>query len=133
MSTAHLTPNGDRVFLFNESGHLILARLTPKGYQELGRTLLVEPTAGYRASGPIYVREGARQAIPAVGEVPKLLRHRLLSFRAYDTADMMVGAEVAEGRELEAMVDRLLGDEQAAYLHVHNAKPGCYNCRIDRA
>src|SRR5262249_55888746 len=50
---AHLTPNGDRVFLFNQSGNLILARLTPTGYQELGRTLLVEPTAGYRPAGPL--------------------------------------------------------------------------------
>src|SRR4030095_4561094 len=50
---AHLTPNGDHVFLFNHVGHLILARLTPQGYQELGRCLLVEPTAGYRAQGPI--------------------------------------------------------------------------------
>ncbi|HXJ58534.1 MAG TPA: PQQ-binding-like beta-propeller repeat protein [Verrucomicrobiae bacterium] len=50
---AHLTPNGERVFLFNHTGHLILARLTPKEYVELGRCLLVEPTAGYRAQGPI--------------------------------------------------------------------------------
>ncbi len=50
---AHLTPNGDRVFLFNHTGHLILARLTKEGYRELGRYLLVEPTAGYRAQGPI--------------------------------------------------------------------------------
>lgn len=50
---AHFTANGDRTFLFNQSGHLILAKLTPKGYQELGRTLLVEPTAGYRPSGPL--------------------------------------------------------------------------------
>jgi outer membrane protein assembly factor BamB len=49
--TAHLTPVGDRVFLFNHKGQLILARLTPKGYQELGRSFLVEPTAGYRAAG----------------------------------------------------------------------------------
>jgi WD40 repeat protein len=49
----HMTPNGDRVFLFNHVGHLILARLTAKGYQELGRCLLVEPTAGFRAQGPI--------------------------------------------------------------------------------
>lgn len=51
--TAHLTPNGDRVFLFNDTGHLILARLTRDGYRELGRALLVEPTAGYRAQGPV--------------------------------------------------------------------------------
>ena len=49
----HMTPNGDRAFLFNQKGHLILARLTPQGYQELGRTLLVEPTAGYRPADPI--------------------------------------------------------------------------------
>ena len=47
---AHLTPNGDRVFIFNQKGHLVLARLTPAGYQELGRCMLVEPTAGYRAA-----------------------------------------------------------------------------------
>jgi WD40 repeat protein len=49
--TAHLTPIGDNVLLFNHKGQLILAHLTPKGYQELGRSFLVEPTAGYRAAG----------------------------------------------------------------------------------
>jgi outer membrane protein assembly factor BamB len=49
--TAHLTRIGERVLLFNHKGQLILARLTPKGYQELGRSFLVEPTAGYRAAG----------------------------------------------------------------------------------
>jgi outer membrane protein assembly factor BamB len=49
--SAHLTPIGDRAFLFNHKGQLILARLTPQGYQELGRSFLVEPTAGYRAAG----------------------------------------------------------------------------------
>jgi len=106
---------------------------------EVGERLLLlpymhQPTdTPYRSSGPIFVRESARQATPAVGEVPELLRHRLLSFRAYDTAGMMVAAEVAEGRELEAVVGRLFADGSAAYLHVHNAKPGCYNCRVDRA
>ncbi len=52
-SNGHLVANGDRTFLFNSTGHLILCRLTVKGYQELGRCLLVEPTAGYRAQGPI--------------------------------------------------------------------------------
>ena len=45
----------------------------------------------------------------------------------------MLDAEVAEGRDLESVVERLLGDDQVAYIHVHNAKPGCYSCRIDRA
>ncbi len=53
LGTAHLTPHGDRVFLFNQVGHLILARLSPEGYRELGRCLLIEPTAGYRAQGVV--------------------------------------------------------------------------------
>ena len=53
LGTVHLTPNADRVFLFNQVGNLILARLTPEGYQELGRCLLIEPTAGYRAQGVV--------------------------------------------------------------------------------
>ena len=53
MGNAHLVRNGDDVFIFNHTGHLILAHLTPKGYEERGRCLLVEPTAGYRAQGPL--------------------------------------------------------------------------------
>lgn len=86
----------------------------------------------YRASGPIYVRESAGEARPGVGEVPQLLRHRLLSFRAYDAAHMMVDAEVAPGERLEEVVNRMFAAGAVAYIHVHNAKPGCYNCRIDR-
>jgi outer membrane protein assembly factor BamB len=35
---------GDRYWLFNDSGDLIIARLTPAGYEELDRTHLIEPT-----------------------------------------------------------------------------------------
>ncbi len=41
---AFLIPNGDRFFLFNEHGELILANLTPDGYEELGRAKVLEPT-----------------------------------------------------------------------------------------
>jgi WD40 repeat protein len=50
---AHLVTNGERCFLLNQQGHLIAARLTPEGYREAGRMPLVEPTAGYRAAGPV--------------------------------------------------------------------------------
>jgi hypothetical protein len=43
-SNAFLIPHADRCFLFNEQGELILARLSPQGYQEIGRTILLEPT-----------------------------------------------------------------------------------------
>jgi hypothetical protein len=87
----------------------------------------------YRGSGPIYVREQATPANLAPGELPDLLRRRLLSLRAYDAAGMLRAAEVIEGRELPALVAGMFADPEVAYLHAHNARPGCYNCRIDRA
>jgi hypothetical protein len=103
-----------------------------------GETLLLmhhlhHDVAGpYRASGPIYVREHATRAEPAPGEVPELLRRRLLSLRAYGADGMLLRAEVVEDRELAPLVTGLFADPDVAYLHAHNAKPGCYNCRIDR-
>jgi outer membrane protein assembly factor BamB len=41
---AFLIPNGDRVFIHNEQGDLILANLSPEGYKEIARAKLVEPT-----------------------------------------------------------------------------------------
>jgi outer membrane protein assembly factor BamB len=43
-ANAFLIPNGDRVFLPNEKGDLVIARLSPKGYEEIGRAHLLEPT-----------------------------------------------------------------------------------------
>ncbi len=86
----------------------------------------------YRASGPIYVRELAQQALLASDEVPELLRRRILSLRAYDESGMMVWAEVAPGTELELGIERLFAIPHAAYLHIHYAQPGCYACRVDR-
>ena len=105
----------------------------------LGEELLLLPFAHqdavspYRASGPIFVRVGARQAQPSVNEVPLSVRGRLLSVRAYDAAGFLAEAEVAEGTALEAIVDRFFADAQVTYLHLHNARPGCYSCRVDRA
>jgi hypothetical protein len=42
---AFLVKNGDRYFLFNEKGDLIIAKLSPKGYEEISRAQLLEPTS----------------------------------------------------------------------------------------
>lgn len=42
--TANIVRNGDRCFLFNDMGELIVARLSPKGYQEASRAKVIEPT-----------------------------------------------------------------------------------------
>jgi outer membrane protein assembly factor BamB len=43
-ANAFLVPHGDRVFMPNEKGDLVIARLSPKGYDEIGRVHLLEPT-----------------------------------------------------------------------------------------
>ena len=43
--TAFVVKNGDRFFLFNEKGDLILANLTRNGYEELGRQHVLETTS----------------------------------------------------------------------------------------
>lgn len=46
-ATMHLVragDEGDRAWIFTETGHLILARLTAEGYRELSRAKLIEPT-----------------------------------------------------------------------------------------
>src|SRR5690606_11013700 len=105
---------------------------------EIGESVILLPfmhhdvDSPYRASGPIFVRAGAQTAEPGVNEVPAFLRHRLLSVRGYEAAGMMTAAEVAEGADLEAVIGRLFADETIRYLDIHNARSGCFNCRVER-
>lgn len=87
----------------------------------------------YRASHAIFVREGAVQAYDAVGQVPEVMRTRLLSLRAYAADGMMLDADVVEGTHIEPVIERLFANPDVSYIHAHNAKPGCYSGRIDRA
>lgn len=43
-ANAFIVKQGERFFLFNEKGELIIAHLTPAGYQELSRAKILEPT-----------------------------------------------------------------------------------------
>ncbi len=45
--TAFFVRNGDRYFINNDRGELVLARLSPKGFQEISRATLIEPTHPY--------------------------------------------------------------------------------------
>ena len=45
----------------------------------------------------------------------------------------MVDADLIDGRDLEAAIERLLADPAADYIYAHYAKRGCYAARIDRA
>lgn len=44
LASAFIVQQGDRFFVFNDLGDLVIANLTPKGYEEIDRAHLLEPT-----------------------------------------------------------------------------------------
>ena len=44
-ATAMIVRHGDRFFINNDHGELIIAKLKPEGYQEISRTKLIKPTS----------------------------------------------------------------------------------------
>ena len=87
----------------------------------------------YRASHAIYVGENAATTFDRTNVVPEVLRSRVLSLRAFDSAHFMTDADLVDGGCVETLIDRFLKDPTVAYVQAHFAKRGCYAARIDRA
>ena len=106
---------------------------------EVGETVLLmnyehQPAISpYRSSHAIFVKEWASKVNMRKDEVPKMLRSRLLSVRAFDADGMMLDADVVDGCKLESLIDRMFSIESASYLHLHNAKRGCFAARVEPA
>jgi hypothetical protein len=39
-----MVKNGDKIWMFNEEGHLLITKLSPAGFEELSRAKLINPT-----------------------------------------------------------------------------------------
>jgi hypothetical protein len=106
---------------------------------EVGETLLLlnyehlDVATPYRSRYAIFVREFAEEAKVGVNEIPTVLKRRLLSARAFDKQGMLLDADVTDGSEIAAVIERMLGNDKVDYVHLHNAKPGCFAARVDRA
>ena len=80
------------------------------------------PDAGpFRSRHAIYVIEGATRHYDAVERIPDVLRHRMLSLRAFDAAGMMVDATLVAGNDIESSIGRFFDDPAVAFLHCHYA------------
>lgn len=86
----------------------------------------------YQGSGPIFIGKKSKKIQLSTNEIPPILRHRLLSIRAYDQHGLMQHAIVGEGSMLLSNLQSLFQDSAIDYIHIHNAKQGCYNCRVER-
>jgi hypothetical protein len=90
------------------------------------------PGSPYRSAGPIFVSRSARTG-SYQGELPPMLRDRLLSLRAYDANAFIVDAEVGEGGEVVSLIERFLANSEVAHVDAHFARRGCFAARIERA
>jgi hypothetical protein len=88
----------------------------------------------YKEFGPVFVLADdadhtfRRDALPLDG----YLRERFV-IRAYSDAQEIVDAELVTPSEAQSTIDRLLAQEETAFLHVRFPVYGCFALRIDRA
>jgi hypothetical protein len=86
----------------------------------------------YQASGPIFVRKIAKTPMFELNQIPTMFHHRLLSIRGYDKNGMMKEASVIEGNNLNEEIEKTFKNDEIHYIHIHNARPGCFNCVVER-
>lgn len=137
LSDAELaTRNARRVLATTKPGYPCRVSLADA---DVGEELLLLPfqhqaaSSPYQSSGPIFVRRAAVPANLETGVIPDYVGTRLMSVRGYDSADLMTDALVCEGSEVKAAIQAMFDREEVAYIHLHNAKRGCFSCAAVRA
>ncbi len=105
---------------------------------EPGETLILlnhvshDVATPYRSAYAIYVREGATERAEHVGSIPPVFDGRTLALRAFDAQGMLRNAALAAPGEADAKIRALFANDVIAYIHAHNAAPGCFAARVDR-
>ncbi len=106
---------------------------------EIGETVILlnfahQPEKSpYQATHAIFVRELANQAVLAINEVPEVIQTRLISVRMFDSRHMIIDAEVVRGEMVGSAISKAFDNAEIAYIHLHNAKPGCFAASVHRA
>jgi hypothetical protein len=125
--------------------HRVVTADSPRGYPcrhclrwaQPGERMILFPFAAippgrpYSESGPIFVHFDRCERYAATEEFPAEFREgRVL--RAYNSEHDIIAAEVANGVEPEAVIERFLQKPETAFVHVRSASHGCYTMEIER-
>ena len=86
----------------------------------------------YSETGPIFVHANECQRYSATNEYPADFRSGRV-FRAYDSKFNIIDAQIANGREPEAVIQELFQNPDAAFVDVRSVTHGCFTFRIQRA
>jgi hypothetical protein len=92
----------------------------------------IPPGHPYSETGPIFVHAEPCERYSATGEYPADFRNGRV-FRAYDAIYNMINAEVANGNDLEAIIEKLLQNPKTEFVDARSVTRGCFTFRILRA
>ena len=137
MTTDQLSAaNAERVVVDAEPGYPCRVSLKDA---KVGETVILLNHASmpartpFQATHAIYVRQGAKTAMPKPGDIPTAIGARTQSVRAFDDNWMLVDADLAEGAaEIAATITRMLDRSEVKEVHLHNARQGCFAARATR-
>jgi hypothetical protein len=91
----------------------------------------IPPGRPYSESGPIFVHAESCERYAARHEFPAEFRKGRV-IRAYNSDYDMIDAEVVNGSEPEAVIEKLLQNPETAFLHARSVSRGCYTMQIER-
>jgi hypothetical protein len=92
----------------------------------------IPPGHPYSETGPIFVHAEPCERYSATGEYPADFRTSRV-FRAYDANYNMIDAEVANGNNPEAVIEKLLQNPKTEFVDARSVTRGCFTFRILRA
>jgi hypothetical protein len=85
----------------------------------------------YSESGPIFVHASDCRRYTATDEYPVDFRNGRV-FRAYDSRYNIIDAEVLNGTEPEAVIERLFQNPDTAFVDARSVTHGCFTFRVQR-
>ena len=91
----------------------------------------IPPGHPYSESGPIFVHAEPCERYNATRKYPADFRNGR-AFRAYNANYDMIDAEVANGSEPEAVIEKLLQNPETAFVHARSVTRGCYTFGVER-
>src|ERR1043166_8497423 len=86
----------------------------------------------YSETGPIFVHAERCERYDATSEYPADFRNGRV-FRAYNANYDMIDAEIANGNDPEAVIEKLLQNPKTKFVDARSVTRGCFTFRILRA
>lgn len=86
----------------------------------------------YRGSHAIFIWEGQSEEGFFRDTIPEVMQKRMISLRGFDHRDMLIEAAIAQPGEAEEQILSLFKNDKIDFILAHNARQGCFSCRVER-